>query len=155
MFFNADRTLTLSQEEYGRQHKQRFWELANAMGLLLQRIPQPQVLELGVLEFSSLYSKLFPHMLFHTSDRPTSKDYIGFTEVVCKKLVGGEHLPLNLTLIKALNAFSQEQSGRFDLILFTEVLEHLCIHPVDILQPLIQALSSQARLDLTTPNFFL
>ena len=152
--FNTDRALIIGQQEYGRQHKQRFWELVNAMGLLLKHMPQPQVLEFGVSEFSGLYGKLFPNMKFHTSDRPTPNDYIGFTEAVCKQLVGGDHLPLDLTDINALNAFAQQQSGRFDLILLTEVLEHLCVHPVDILKSLIQALSSQGLLYLTTPNFF-
>ena len=154
VIFNSDRALIIGQKEYGRQHKQRFWELVNAMGLLLQSKGQPQVLEFGVSEFSGLYGKLFPHMQFNTSDRPTADDYIGFTEVVCKQLVGGDHLPLDLTDTHALNFFAQQQKGRFDLILLTEVLEHLCIHPVDILRPLIQALSSQGRLYLTTPNFF-
>jgi hypothetical protein len=117
-------------------------------------MPQPQVLEFGVSEFSGLYGKLFPHMQFNTSDRPTADDYIGFTEAVCKQLVGGDHLPLDLTDTQALSDFSKQQSGRFDLILLTEVLEHLCIHPVDILRPLIQALSSEGLLYLTTPNFF-
>ena len=152
--FNSDRSLIIGQQEYGRQHKKRFWELVNAMGILLQDNPQPQVLEFGVSEFSGLYGKLFPHMQFNTSDRPTSDDYIGFTEAVSKQLVGGDHLPLDLTDTHALNIFSQQQEGRFDLILLTEVLEHLCIHPVDILRPLIQALSSQGLLYLTTPNFF-
>ena len=154
MVFNADRSLIIGQQEYGRQHKQRFWELVNAMGVLLQNTPQPQVLEFGVSEFSGLYAQLFPHIQFNTSDRPTSDHYIGFTEVVSKQLVGGDHLPLDLTDIHALNIFAQQQEGRFDLILLTEVLEHFCIHPVDILRPLIQALSSQGLLYLTTPNFF-
>lgn len=152
--FNTDRALIIGQQEYGRQHKQRFWELVNAMGLLLKHTHQPQVLEFGVSEFSGLYGKLFPDMKFHTSDRPTPNDYIGFTEAVCKQRVGGDHLPLDLTDTQALTAFAQQQSSRFDLILFTEVLEHLCIHPVDILQPLISALSNQGVLYLTTPNFF-
>ena len=154
LVFNSDRKLIIGQQEYGKQHKQRFWELVNAMDLLLQSIAQPQVLEFGVSEFSGLYGKLFPHMQFNTSDRPTADNYIGFTEAVCKQLVGGDHLPLDLTDTQALSDFSKQQSGRFDLILLTEVLEHLCIHPVDILRPLIQALSSQGLLYLTTPNFF-
>jgi len=152
--FDSDRALIIGQKEYGRQHKQRFWELVNAMGLLLQGMSQPQVLEFGVSEFSGLYGKLFPHMQFNTSDRPSADDYIGFTQAVCKQLVGGDHLPLDLTDTHALALFAQGQKGRFDLILLTEVLEHLCIHPVDILRPLIQALSSQGLLYLTTPNFF-
>ena len=152
--FNTDRSLIIGQQEYGIQHKQRFWELVNATGVLLQNTSQPQVLEFGVSEFSGLYAKLFPNMKFHTSDRPTPNDYIGFTEAVCKQLVGGDHMPLDLTDTYALNIFAQQQEGRFDLILLTEVLEHLCIHPVDILRPLIRALSSQGLLYLTTPNFF-
>ena len=124
------------------------------MGLLLQHTPSPRVLKLGGSEFSGLYGKLFPHMQFYTSDSPTSDDYIGFTEAVCKQRVGGDHLPLDLTNTQALNDFAQQQPGRFDLILLTEVLEYLCIHPVDILRPLIQALSSRGQLYLTTPNFF-
>ena len=154
LVFNSDRKLIIGQQEYGKQHKQRFWELVNAMSLLLQGTAQPQVLEFGVSEFSGLYGNLFPHMQFNTSDRPTADDYIGFTEAVCKQLVGGDHLPLDLTDTQALSNFVEQQSGRFDLILFTEVLEHLCIHPVDILRPLIKALSIHGHLYLTTPNFF-
>jgi hypothetical protein len=152
--FNADRPLIIGQKEYGRQHKQRFWELVNAIGLLLKHGSKPQVLEFGVSEFSGLYGKLFPQIQFNTSDRPTADDYVGFTEAVCKQRVGGAHWPLDLTDGPALNQFSQQQKGRFHLILLTEVLEHLCIHPVDILRPLIQVLSSQGLLYLTTPNFF-
>jgi hypothetical protein len=154
LVFNSDRKLIIGQQEYGKQHKQRFWELVNAMGLLLQSTAQPQVLEFGVSEFSGLYGKLFPHMQFNTSDRPVADDYIGFTEAVCKQLVGGDHLPLDLTDTQALSDFVKQQSGRFDLILLTEVLEHLCIHPVDIMRPLIKSLSRQGLLYLSTPNFF-
>ena len=39
--FNSGRELIVGQQEYGRQHKQRFWELVNAMGLLLRHNPAP------------------------------------------------------------------------------------------------------------------
>ena len=44
--------------------------------------------------------------------------------------------------------------GRIDLVVFTEVLEHLTRHPVEILQFLLKRLTFRGSLYLTTPNAF-
>ena len=45
-----------------------------------------------------------------------------------------------------------EEFGQFDLILFTEILEHLNFHPRATLQKLRQLVSSKGRVVLTTPD---
>jgi 2-polyprenyl-3-methyl-5-hydroxy-6-metoxy-1,4-benzoquinol methylase len=44
--------------------------------------------------------------------------------------------------------------GVFDLVLLTEVLEHLPIHPADVLARVLPLLAPAGALYLTTPNFF-
>jgi hypothetical protein len=39
-------------------------------------------------------------------------------------------------------------------VLFAEVLEHLVVHPVEVLTPLLSLLRPGGYLYLTTPNFF-
>jgi 2-polyprenyl-3-methyl-5-hydroxy-6-metoxy-1,4-benzoquinol methylase len=43
--------------------------------------------------------------------------------------------------------------GHFDLVLMAEVLEHLPVHPVDVLSRVIARLAPGGMLYLTTPNF--
>ena len=43
---------------------------------------------------------------------------------------------------------------KFDLIIFSEVIEHLRIHPTKVLRFLAKHLSDNGKLVLTTPNFY-
>ncbi len=146
--------LIVGQREYGPAHKERFWELVNAFSLLIKGIDRPRILEIGASEFSGLYRRLFPHIRLDILDRPYAPDYPGFTEEVCRRVTGceafyGFDLADHPSLVPAL-----ERLPRYDLILFTEVLEHLLIHPMDLLPALIQRLTPGGALYLTTPNCF-
>ncbi len=152
--FHSGRELIIGQDEYGKTHKDRFWELLNAVALLIENKPEAMLLEFGASEFSALYKKFFPGIRLHLSDRPTSADYIGFTARVCHDISGcSAFYPIDLEDAGFVEQFP-ELSGRYDLIIFTEVLEHLVINPVELLQRLLALLRPGGHLYLTTPNFF-
>jgi hypothetical protein len=146
--------LVIDQRSYGNIHKQRFWELVNAFSLLIDGKDAPGILEIGASEFSGIYSKLFPHIRLDILDRPYDANYIGFTETVCRRIADFEafhavDLADYRMLVPAL-----ERLRQYDLILLTEVLEHLPIHPLDLLPSLIQRLTATGAVYLTTPNCF-
>jgi SAM-dependent methyltransferase len=146
--------LIVDQRSYGEIHKERFWELVNAVSLLIRGKDAPRILEIGASEFSGIYRKLFPQIRLDILDRPYDANYIGFTEAVCRRIADCENfyaidLADHRTLVPAL-----EKLPQYDLILMTEVLEHLPIHPLDLLPALIQRLAPDGAMYLTTPNCF-
>lgn len=148
----AEEELIIGQEGYLRDHRRRFLELANAV---LQLCPeQGRLLEFGVSEFSRTYKRLRPGCSLITSDRPVSPDFPGFTPERCQRVSGCEaHVALDLE-DPASSAWQElAANGPYDLILFTEVLEHLLVEPGSLLRRLLDLLSSQGLLYLTTPNF--
>lgn len=153
--FARKKSLIIGQQEYGNQHKERFWELLNTMKLLFEKMTCPKMLEFGISEFSGFYKEIFPEIEFTTSDRPVAEDYIGFTPEICRKISRcNQHIPLDLCDYRALQEFGHIHARKYDLLLLTEVLEHLTIHPLDILRPLLQTVKAEGHLYLTTPNFF-
>jgi len=65
------------------------------------------------------------------------------------------HEPVNLPQIKTCNLETKPlpySKNTFDLIIFTEVLEHLSVHPSQILCQLKTILKKDGHLLLTTPN---
>lgn len=153
--FDSGRDLIIGQDEYGKVHKERFWELLNAVHLQISGKERPRLMEFGASEFSALYKRFFPHSVLHLSDRPTPADYIGFTETVCRRIAACEaFFALDLETPDFLEK-NPGLSGSYDLILFAEVLEHLVVNPVDLMRRLLRMLRPGGSLYLTTPNFFL
>lgn len=153
--FESGRELIVGQAEYGPQHKERFRELFNAAVFLLQGRTAPRVLELGTSEFSAFFRDLLPSVELHLSDRPVPPDYIGFTESVARRISGctayeAVDLERGADAIRSSNL----ENGSYDLIVFTEVLEHLDINPVEMLAALLALLRPNGFLYLSTPNFF-
>lgn len=69
--------------------------------------------------------------------------------------ISSPHEPLDLPGVRTLNIDEDRlpfKVGRFDLILMTEVIEHLINHPPSILSQIHHLLKSQGRLIITTPN---
>ncbi len=152
--FGGERNLVIGQQEYGRQHKQRFRELCNALMELSQ--PEAKVLEFGISEFSGIYKNLCPSLHLDCADRPTGEDYIGFNADTSLRVSGGNQF-IAVDLNKPRTLLDEEYQsvrGQYDLVLFTEVLEHLTANPVDILEQLLALLREGGRIYLTTPNFF-
>ena len=146
--------LVIGQREYGPVHKQRFWELVNAFALLIEEKDKPRILEIGASEFSGLYKTLFPHIQLDILDRPYAEDYVGFTEAVCRRIARCETFhAVDLADYRVFGP-ALEKLPQYDLILLTEVLEHLPIHPLDLLPSLIRRLTTSGAIYLTTPNCF-
>ena len=154
--FGGIRELVIGQQEYGRVHRKRFHELCNAIELLCAKCPRPSVIEFGASGFSGIYKALFPSIHLTCADRPYHEDYIGFTETNTRRISGCDDyftVDLNIPLVLSNKEYSGHLA-RYDIILFTEILEHLTANPVDILKQLLALLAPGGHVYLSTPNFF-
>lgn len=151
--FESGRALIIGQDAYGPQHKERFWELFNACDRLLADRASPRILEFGTSEFSAFYQSFFPHATVHLSDRPVAEGYIGFDEQVARRLGCADYHSIDLEQGRATIEASLPER-HFDLICFTEVIEHLDANPVELIGALLGRLKVDGSLYLTTPNFF-
>jgi hypothetical protein len=151
--FASGRALVVGQDEYGRTHRERFFELMNAFVILTRGISSPRVLELGASEFTAMYAKLVPDVELVIADRPVPADYVGFTEARCREKFGcAGYASVDLADVADMDA-RLPALGELDLVVMTEVLEHLPVHPVDVLTRLVARLRAGGLLYLTTPNF--
>jgi len=152
--FAAGRPLIVGQAEYAQTHRERFFELMNAVSVLVRGIDSPRLLEFGPSEFSAMYGKLVPRLELVIADRPVAPDYVGFTEARCRgQLACTEYIAVDLADRADMDAKLGARGG-FDVVVLTEVLEHLPVHPVDVLARLVRLLAPGGALYLTTPNFF-
>ena len=153
--FEEKDNLIIGQQEYGRQHKQRFKELLNALALLTQDKETPKIIDFGISEFSAFYKRFKPELLLHTADRPTDKNYIGFTKKVCETISGcAQHFEIDLNRPQSIRSLLDEHQRSYDFIVFTEILEHLIVNPVELLKELLNLLNDNGSIYLTTPNFY-
>ena len=145
--------MVIGQKAYLEVHKQRFYELANAVLHLLP--PEGKLLEFGVSEFSRMYQRLCPNGSIVTADRPTTPDYPGFTPWRCLRALGGRaHFSIDLESRHEKHWEPLQAAGPYDLVVFAEVLEHLQAEPVALMRDLLGLLAANGVLYLTTPNFF-
>jgi SAM-dependent methyltransferase len=87
------------------------------------------------------------------ADRPVPDDYVGFTEARCREKFGGAAFAsVDLANVAHMDG-TLPALGEFDVVVMAEVLEHLPVHPVDVLSRLIARLNPRGALYLTTPNF--
>ena len=151
--FEQERELVIGQAEYAAVHRDRFREHFNGVGRLLSEHRQPRLLEFGVSEFSGFYLRLWPDLHFEVADRPSAPDYPGFTRQRSLAVSGAAAFhEVNLEQPGSLYAGDLER-GSFDVVVLAEVLEHLVVNPVELLEALITLLSPAGVLYLTTPNF--
>ena len=152
--YASGRSLIVGQAEYGATHRERFFELMNAVLVLVRGRHAPRVLEFGPSEFSAMYGRLVPDIELVIADRPVAPDYIGFTERRCRDALGcAGYIGVDLASGADMDA-KLHRSGVFDLVVLAEVIEHLPIHPVDLLAQMRRLLAPTGALYLTTPNFF-
>ena len=152
--FASGRPLIVGQAEYAATHRERFHELMNAVVVLTRGRATSRILEFGPSEFSAMYARVVPGLDLVIADRPVPPDYVGFTESYCRTALGcGGHASIDLARIGDMDA-NLGALGVFDLIVMTVVIEHLAIHPVDVLARVLRRLAPDGALYLTTPNFF-
>jgi hypothetical protein len=141
------------QDVYVRDHLARFHELAHAARVLVERVERPLVLEFGPSAFSALYRRILPGCRLVLADRPAEGDHRGFDAALCDRIARPDGF-VSIDLVGPLDraALALDRYGPFDLIVFTEVLEHLARHPSEVLGFLIGRLAPGGFLYLTTPN---
>jgi hypothetical protein len=122
-------------------HKRRFAELLNACCYFCRGRQSPRVLDIGNTQNLAWYKAFLPTIELVAADRPGGPDYADADHRIRLDLNTGDFAPLNL-------------EAPYDLIVFTEVLEHLSVNPVVLLRHLTGLLASDGVLYLTTPNFF-
>ncbi len=149
----TENDMIIGQKDYLTVHKCRFFELTNAVEALLPE--GGNICEFGVTEFSRIYKHLYPDCVLVTVDRPVSKDYPGFTPKRCQQITNcDKHITLDLEYLDSPEWQNVVSWGPYDVIIFTEVLEHLLVAPVQLISQLVSLLSPNGYLYLTTPNFF-
>jgi hypothetical protein len=147
--------MVTGQREYVAEHGIRFLELFHAARVLTSGIDRPRVLEFGASVFSGFYKTLLPGSRLTIADRPVVDGYPGFDEALCEKVAQPDaFVPVDLHADLQAPGIILDRHGPFDLVVFTEVLEHLTRHPVEILQFLLKRLTLRGSLYLTTPNAF-
>ncbi|WP_338431137.1 class I SAM-dependent methyltransferase [Synechococcus elongatus] len=142
----------IGQADYLQVHKTRFWELLNAVKFVVGDCPA-RLLEFGNSEVSALYPQLIPTITLDLSDRVVADDYIGFTEAKCRqKFKIDQYFSIDLEHIGKAEKLPNPAS--YDCVVFTEVLEHLCADPQQIIEFLLSLLKPSGQLILSTPNYF-
>ncbi|MCL4832621.1 MAG: methyltransferase domain-containing protein [Caldilineaceae bacterium] len=138
---------------YFIEHKKRFYELFDHMAYFLQDFPTPRVAEIGLSGFTRLYTQFFPHIRFATIDRPVER-YGTNASFGLEQCHAENHYNIDLNHESLSPTWGTPPLGVFDYIIFCEVLEHLTVNPVQLLEELLSILSPNGYLYLTTPNFF-
>ena len=131
------------QEEYLKMHRERFYELGCVVKNVLNDLEEKaSILDFGISINSFVMRDLFPAAKISVADRPQirmpTKSFHKFYPV---DLEDDELAAIDL-------------SDRFDAIVFCEVIEHLRVHPTNVIKFLLRHLSPSGSLLLTTPNLF-
>jgi SAM-dependent methyltransferase len=132
-----------SQEKYLQVHEERFHELACAVGNLLEDfIRGARILDFGYSVNSLILHRLFPESRVAVADRPGVKIRSDrFDEIHTVDLLDDRLDEIDL-------------ERRFDIIVFSEVIEHLQTHPTNVARFLLRHLTDDGYVVLTTPNLF-
>ena len=141
----------VGQAQYLLDHKRRFREHFNAVLFAVRGLADPQALEFGATQFSAMYAQLRPDLRLDICDRPAGPDYPGFTEERCRALF--KYRDFYSADLERLEESPGPPEASYDLVVFTEVIEHLVVDPVALLAWLLRRLKRTGRLFLTTPNF--
>ena len=138
------------QREYGEYHRKRFFELFNLSAELVADVGSPLIIDFGASEFTHLYKRLFTALRLHVADYPNP--YFTASYVI-ENFGADRHYELDLTRRTSREA-ALIPRGSFDLVIFSEVLEHLLANPVEIIAWLLSLVKPGGHLLLTTPNMF-
>ena len=142
-----------AQYPYIREHKDRFFELFEHMSVYLADVDNPRVLEFGTSSFSLFIKRFFPDIELVTADRPIEMH--GYPPIFAMNQAGSvAHYQIDHNTTPIGPNWGNPPIGQFDYVLFCEILEHLTINPVELLEELISLLKPDGLLYLTTPNFF-
>ena len=134
-----------SRQKYAELHRERF---ADILRLCRSEVPRPQarVLDVGRSELTAHLLSFYRNV--QTLGLAASIDDGGHREIT--SLGGVPHIIFDLLESYDLSAWPQ--CGPFDLIVFSEVIEHLSVAPEFVLGCLGSLLADGGVLICTTPN---
>jgi 2-polyprenyl-3-methyl-5-hydroxy-6-metoxy-1,4-benzoquinol methylase len=134
-----------SKRNYVELHEARF---ATILRLCRERVPDAsaRVLDIGRSELTAYLANFYTNV--HTLGLDRSIDDGGHREI--SKMDSVPHITFDL--LQADRVSSWPVCGRFDLIVFSEVIEHLCVAPEFVFAALNSLLANQGILLCTTPN---
>jgi 2-polyprenyl-3-methyl-5-hydroxy-6-metoxy-1,4-benzoquinol methylase len=132
-----------SQEHYLNVHKDRFQELACAVGSLSKDFGHnARILDFGYSINSLIMRGLFPEARITIADRPGIRVRTDRFDEILTVDLHDDHLN------------EIDLGKRFDIIVFSEVIEHLQVHPGNVVRFLLRHLTDGGYVMLTTPNLF-
>ena len=131
------------QRDYLNDHFERFYELDNLIGALLEEVPsRHEVVDVGFSANTLIMATLMQNARFTVCDRP------GMPLPACYRD--------SAAMVDLASGALEEEAFavRADVIVFAEVIEHLLANPIRVLAFLLQQLTDRGRLIITTPNFY-
>lgn len=134
-----------SQRSYLEMHAARFGDI---LQLCKRQVPDAsaRVLDIGRSELTAYLLNFYQNV--HTLGLDPSMDDGGHREATAMNTV--PHITFDLLDAHLVSRWPD--CGRFDLIVFSEVIEHLCVAPEFVLAILGSLLSEHGMLVCTTPN---
>ncbi len=135
-------------DEYTRFHHRRFFDQVRVLGAIRTKIfghlNEINVLDIGVMSVSAMYADGIEGLRLYTTDHPRrSGENANFGS--------RDFYPADLET-EELSVRYPELIGKFHVIIFCEVLEHLKLSPNEILRDFKRLLAPGGMIYLTTPN---
>lgn len=133
--------------EYFKYHRARYEHMAKSVSKLVS--PGSEVLEMGshYLHSSLILSKLGYKV--HAMD----VDSFWGIDFVLKRGQENNIQPIVENNLEALNS-QNEVNEKYDLILFTEILEHITFNPINFWKKVYSCAKDGAKIYISTPNAF-
>lgn len=146
-----DEIYETNRDRYLKIHKNRYEELFVTLTALFPK-KTVRLLEIGPSVYISFYKKLFDNIELITLDRPLSMN--GASYEWCRQQGHVDaHYHVDLQTERLKPVVGDPPLGTFDIIICTEVLEHLLVNPVEFFSDLLSLLNEKGICYLSTPNF--
>jgi 2-polyprenyl-3-methyl-5-hydroxy-6-metoxy-1,4-benzoquinol methylase len=131
--------------EYFRFHKKRFERMAST--IVKKAEPGALILDIGSHYLHSSLLLQFLGYRVHAMDVGVFTE-LGFVQDRIKANNLVSIIENDLTTLSAI----QEKSDEYDIILFTEILEHITFNPIDFWKHIYRLLKNKGFIYITTPN---
>jgi SAM-dependent methyltransferase len=144
--------VTLESSEYGRFHTTRFAEQLQAVAAIYHKLlPQRaalRILDIGVAPVAGMYRAVVPLGSLYTASVNAMP-----AEILSQYGIF-EHLVIDLETETLPSKWPELVSTPLDIIIFSEVLEHIRVSPHEVISDLLQMLTPDGVLIVSTPNAF-
>jgi SAM-dependent methyltransferase len=138
-----------SQRDYFEYHERRFHEIAGAVKAIIEEKKDgwhPAILDFGFSINSHILRRLFSDVTLGIADRPQIWPHVSPPV--------GEFDGVFSVDLSVDNIDEIDLEKKFDIIVFSEVIEHVMINPAKILRFLLRQLTETGHAVVTTPNLF-